>query len=210
MLRNLSKYILLSGILILPLIYWPKGEVPYELPKVWFFQRLVEVLGILGTWKFLKEKQKYLSRRNDKVLIFLIFIFLFFGIVSSLLGVDFTKSIFGNYYRHDGLITLFHFAVFFFFLNLFWEKSWEKSLFLAISLGCFLTSLWTVGLGFRFHILKDYSIYHFGNALGGTFGQPNFLAGYLLVCLPFSAYFVSKSRCLGEKFFLVACFISSY
>lgn len=198
---KLIKYIFLSGFFLLPLVFWPWAIIPYEIPKVQFFQRWMEILGSLGLVAFFMGglKKKKFSRETN--LSFFVFFFLLIAWLASLLGVDFKKSLWGNYYRADGLLTLLHLAVLFFFLNLFWRRSWRESLVKAIAAGCFLTSLWILFLGFRFHVLADLRVAPFGRAIGGPFGQPNFLAGYLLVCLPFIGYLYSLARKNFQKIF---------
>lgn len=210
--KIIFKFVFLSGLFLLPLVFWPRAKVPYEIPKVWFFQRWVELLGVLGMLGMLGVvgKMREMGENGERKRIFLVVLVILFVLIaslSSLLGVDFEKSFWGNYYRGDGLLTLFYLVAFFSFLNLFWEESWKIPVAMALSLGCFGTSLWTLFLGFRFHILKDASVYRFGNAIGATFGQPNFLAGYLLVCLPFVAFLIGIAKGKKKKLFWWMVFV---
>lgn len=122
----------------------------------------------------------------------MVLFFLLIAFFSSLLGTNFNKSFFGNYYREDGLLTLFHLVALFFLISQFWQDSWAKSVAVSLSLSNFLISLWSVFLGLRFH---------FSGPVGATFGQPNFLAGYLLVCLPFLAFLIAETKNKKEKIF---------
>lgn len=187
---SIVKFFFLAGLFLLPFIFWPWADIQYELPRVWFVQRWIEILGIIGIaggiW-WLKKKSV------DFVLVLLIFGFALAVFISSYLGVDFNKSFGGNFYRGDGLFTLFHLAGFFFFLALFWKSDWRKPVAIAIAAGSFLLSLWTLFLGIRLYIFGDLSVSSWNGALGTTFGQPNFLAGYLLVTLPFLAYLATTS-----------------
>lgn len=81
-----------------------------------------------------------------------------------------------------------HLASFFFFLVLFWEESWQKPTALAIAGGSLVVSVWTITLGIlgRLGIFGVIGGSFFGKEIGATFGNPNFLAGYLLVSLPFT------------------------
>jgi O-antigen ligase len=88
-------------------------------------------------------------------------------------------------------------------LSVFWKKSWRKAVSLSIALGSFLASAWNLVLGYRFHIRGDLSVSRFGNALGGTFGQPNFLAGYLLVTLPFILLKLDQSQKRAKLFWFL-------
>jgi len=192
----LLRYFFLFGLFGLPLIFWPPAKVPYEIPKVWFFQRWVEILMIVGILSGLGGRKKKKDESAD--LSFLVIVFLLAAFASSLLGVNFVKSVLGNYYRGDGLITLFHLGAFFFFLTQFWQDSWRKSVVVALCLSNFLVSLWSVFLGIRSG---------FSGPVGTTFGQPNFLAGYLLVCLPFSFYLIETGKAKEKKIFWSAVFV---
>lgn len=195
----------LIGLFLLPLILWPKATIPYEIPKVWFVLRWIELLGILGAIVGLRDLKR---RIPDNILIALTLVFSLVAFISSLIGVDFAKSFSGNYFRLDGLFTFFHLVAFFFFLVLFWDSSWRVPTALAICLGSFLTSLTTLFLGLRYHLLKDLSVVWPDGAIGATFGQPNFLAGYLLVCLPFLGFLADQSFKRKAKFFWFLAIVS--
>lgn len=196
--KSLVLWLFSAGLFVLPLVFWPKAAISYEIPKVWFFQRWVEFLGILGVLEIWAGVKKI--GQGKSFLIFLVALFILVISLSSLLGIDFGKSLLGNYYRQDGLLTLFHFAIFFYFLILFWEDDWQLPAVKSLVLGNFFASLWVIISGIRFHLFKDLTVYHFGGALGGTFGQPNFLAGYLLVSLPFTSFLIEESKLLMKKF----------
>ncbi|MFH0863598.1 MAG: O-antigen ligase family protein [Candidatus Gottesmanbacteria bacterium] len=179
------------GLFLLPLVFWPIAKIPYELPRVWFVQRWIEgfaLLTILNLPLLFKNRRIYFS------LIILINIFIVWAFISSILGVDFLKSFWGNYYRQDGLFTLIHLASFSFSLSLFWQKSWWKGTAVAISLGVITTSIWAV----------FWSISHFPIPVSVSFGQANFLAGYLLICLPFLVSLVIKTGKSMLKLFWLA------
>jgi O-antigen ligase len=195
----------LIGLFLLPLVFWPKATIPYEIPKVWFILRWIELLGILGIIVGLRNLEK---RTPDNILIVLILVFSLVAFFSSLLGVDFLKSFWGNYFRLDGLFTLFHLVAFLFFLILFWDNSWINPTAQMISLGSLATTLVTIIDGFRYYALKDWRAVWPDGAIGATFGQPNFLAGYLLVCLPFLGFLADQSFKRKAKFFWSLAIVS--
>lgn len=179
--KSFSKWAFFAGLFLLPLVFWPQAYIPYEIPKVWFFQRWVEILGVLGVLGILRGKREQEDKRRSNALVYLVFIFVLVGIISSLLGVNFSKSLVGNYYRMDGLLTLLHLATLFFFLVLFWEEEWKKGTALAITTGSLMVSFWTILSGAL-------------GQFGPTFGNPNFLSGYLLVSLPFTVLVAERAR----------------
>lgn len=125
---------------------------------------------------------------------FLFFCFFSSVSISSLLGVDFSKSVWGNFYRADGLFTLIHLIVFILIIAFFYNQSWEKPLKEAINLSTSLLSLWLVSDWVRFYLFKDFLVPNWQGAIGGPFGQPNFAGGYLLIVLPFFYCFCQESK----------------
>jgi len=170
-------------IFLLPFIVWPASPTPFEVPRVWVFSRWVEILVLLSIFNLGKIQNK----PNTWILLFALAFFLIEA-GASWFGVDWTKSIFGNYYRADGLITLLHAVILVFFLALFWTKSYSRTLAYVFLFSSALVSFWALDEFISLHFLKNLSIPNFSGAVGASFGQPNFLAGYLLVGLPFSLY----------------------
>ena len=184
--------ILSLGFAFLPLIYWPWGIIKYEIPKVWFVLRFIEILCFLG---LISGIHFIRSRKIDLFILFSATGFTVTAFLASLLGADFTKSILGNYYRGDGLITLSHLFALTAFLILFWEEKWNIQLSRGIVFGSQIVSLWTIILAVQFYILGNRSISGWENgAIGSNFGNPNFLAGYLLVTLPLTVYLFKRFR----------------
>ena len=180
---NSLKITFFTGIFLLPFIVWPASPTPFEVPRVWVFSRWVEILVLLSIFNLGKIQNK----PNTWILLFALAFFLIEA-GASWFGVDWTKSIFGNYYRADGLITLLHAVILVFFLALFWTKSYSRTLAYVFLFSSALVSFWALDEFISLHFLKNLSIPNFSGAVGASFGQPNFLAGYLLVGLPFSLY----------------------
>jgi O-antigen ligase len=185
------------------LVFWPWAEIAYEIPKVLFVYRWVEILGFIGVFASLTILKK---EKLDSVLVYLIMLFCFFVLLSSLLGVDFNKSLVGNYYRKDGIFTLSHLIIIFFFLVLFFEKEWLRPLFVSISAGSAMVSIITIIDAYRAFVLGDLGVNVWDNALGSTFGNPNFLAGYLVVTLPSIIFLLNNKNGFKEKFVLLSAF----
>jgi len=114
-------------------------------------------------------------------------------LTSSIFGSDIVKSLLGNYFRKDGLLTLIDLIAFFFFLSFFWKENYKK----YISFSIFFSSL----------ILSVVAIVEivtnkFGLGSAATFGNPVFLAGYLALTLPFSYYLFRVSKKTKPLIFL--------
>lgn len=177
-----------GGLLISPFIFWPEAKVPFEVPKAIFVHRWIEISSILGILAYtVKPKGKI----GDVKIITLVAAFLVAAIVSSYFGVNFTKSYIGNYYRADGLITLIHLVVLFLTAYALIGKEYlRKTLFVIFISGVLLSAISIIYyistnvFGQNFYIFPTWQ-----GATGITFGNPNFLAGYLVVTLPICYYF---------------------
>lgn len=163
---GLAKIIFFIGLFVSPFIFWPWAKIPYEIPRVWFVNRWMEILGVAAFLDLFGKKPLAVNSKIDGKLLGLVIGFFLWTVAASILGADFQKSIWGNYYRDDGLFTLAHLVGLFLFTALFWQQSWHKFTFQIIAVGSLAVSVMAI----------------IGRT---TFGQLNFLAGYLAVTLPF-------------------------
>lgn len=182
---KITKILFFLGLLLLPLFFWPWSMIPYEIPKVWLFNRWVELLAIFA---FLYPTSK--QNKLNPFIFILIISFISNAVISSFSGIDFAKSFWGNYYRGDGLLTLFHLGAFALITALLWQKSWNIFLAYAIGSSAILLSSLTILLSLYFSLPDLKAL---PQATGIMFGQPNFLAGYLLLTLPFFVYLIQQS-----------------
>jgi O-antigen ligase len=192
---------LVGGILLQPFIFWPTATIPYEIPRVWFVRGWILLLTLLTFLAQLvsgatsgKNVRPNASKQtlNQTVLVFL-GLLLGSCLASSWLGANFVKSMVGNPYRLDGMVTLILLAglALSTAVYLVSESAFDKSkknllssLYKAISLSSAILSFWSLGNGLALHLLKM-PLPNWQGAIGLSFGQPNFLGGYLLVTLPF-------------------------
>lgn len=93
MIKRIFFFILLIGFFLLPLVYWPLSPIPYEIPKVIFFQYWLEIILILCLLFFFKI---FSHRKIDPTIIILIIFFLISNLISSFIGVDFFKKFLGK------------------------------------------------------------------------------------------------------------------
>ncbi|OGK35353.1 hypothetical protein A3A93_04845 [Candidatus Roizmanbacteria bacterium RIFCSPLOWO2_01_FULL_38_12] len=184
----------------MPFIYWPSAEVPYEIPKVWFFSRWVELLLLLSIIFHLPQiSSKIFSSSVARITL------IYTGVVfiTAIIGVNFIKSLIGNFYRSDGLITFLHIVGFYLFIVFFWKKDWNnKYFFQTIAFSNSIFSLWIIVDAVRLFIFSDTQVVNWWGALGGPFGQPVFLAGYIIVTIPTFIYQIKSSRNIIRIFWL--------
>ena len=193
---NVKSYALFPLIFCLGIaavtLYWSfEYAVPYEIPKIILFNRFVEILAILTLVRF-----KHLHNKSQyKPILFLILLFFLTAVFSALQGVDVNKSIWGNYYRGDGLFTLAHLMVFSVVISIWWKAEYFK---------WFTYTAMALNLGISVIVIQHY--FTLPSAIWVPFfGQPNFLAGYLLTTLPFALFHLKKHTYLSVSSILFSC-----
>ena len=110
--------LLFIGLIFTSFFWWPWAQVPFEVPKVEFFEYFVKILALVFGYKVL-TKQTVTSYTSK--IFYIVILFLLWVVITGLLGVNILKSFAGNYYRNDGLITLFHLVGFAFLIGYFWQ-----------------------------------------------------------------------------------------
>ncbi len=171
------------------------APVPFEVPKAQATIIWIDVLFLLVCIQYVVAPFHVRFHAKNMQLILVLF-----GVIagiSGLGGVDPVKSFYGNYYRFDGLVVLFHLIVFAFMIGVIWKKEWDQGLvrsvaFSVISLA--LVAMYTGLSHFNGFPLKQQAV---------TFGNPKFLAGYLVVGLPFILYEAFGARKLKRLAWLV-------
>ena len=157
MIRKNSLILFTVFFVLLPLISVSRLSVPFEGAKA----ILLYLFVILSLRLKITKAHK------------LLIIFFLWAVFASISGVDYFKSIVGNYYRYDGLVTLAFFMLFSLIATSVFYKQFIRPVSIAISFGVFLAVIL-------------YLLAH------GTFGNTNFLAGYLLVSTPFIIFRVGE------------------
>lgn len=186
--------VLSLGTLITIFSWWPWAEVIFEVPKVFTFSLLVKALFLLFIHDLYKNPDRITKWKLDKKLTILIVTFLIWANLASILGNDPAKSYIGNFYRRDGLITLFDLVSFAFLISYFWKNKYRQLFSAVFWLSGFVLGAWSLGL-FAMNKLE------LGNA--ATFGNPVFLAGFLSICLPISYYFLNQTKFFKYKYLLL-------
>ena len=169
-------YTIKTGLLLVifsVLLYFNSSMYPFFTLKTAVIQSIIEILTAL--WLaliiFYPQHRPRLTLVVISLLILLIVLFL-----SSLLGVNFYKSIFSTQARLTGVFLITHIVLFFFLLSSvnvsFWRWLWWASLGVA----SVSTIFGALGNFFAQNLFRSLA-YSRDNSL---FGNPSFLAGYLL------------------------------
>jgi O-antigen ligase len=176
---TIIKFLYFSGLTLFSFFYWKRTPVAYEVPKVYLFNIWVGILTLLTAISIIKGKQLQINKSK----FFLIFLFLGYTFICSLFGKNFPKSVVGNYYRIDGLITLVNLVLLTFVTAVNWKNHWIHLLskVSAISIVFMLFDL-VLGKG------------NSNQAVSLNFGNSNFLGGYLAITLPLLFFFFHKTK----------------
>lgn len=190
--QKLEKYLLNSFLigtalaLLTPLFLKTTILRPFVFSKAFAFQIVVLALAILWAVLMAIDWQRYRPRFNLITGIITAFVGIVF--LSSVFGLDFYRSFWGNAERMDGFLALLYLYIFFlsFVSVLKNKKEVLKKLIFVFILGGFLSVLWVIGQKFGIIRLPDSESL---TRPGGLLGNPAFFSGYLLVCLFLSVWY---------------------
>ena len=162
----------------------------FELPKMIVLLLAVGTMNILATFYI-----------GQKFFVKLPHIYMWMGVlligqlVAFIFSADHLVSLVGTHYRHQGLLTYIHFIL----LSL--HSYWFFTLFPAEQTK--IVWRWIVGIGAGacvFAIISAFipgtlfSTAFFEQRIYGTFGNPNYLAVFILVMLPFVFFSIDLKR----------------
>lgn len=186
------EWCIVLGIALQAFLYWPWARIPHEVPKVWLVIGGVMLMSIISL--VVPAKKALVSRVMNQPLFFSIMIYFIICLVASLFGSNIARGLIGNVYRIDGIMTLS--TLFAYSLLLFHHFSHQSRYFFSLSMvvSSTIISILAVCSFISSHVLHLTTYPDWQGAIGLTFGQPNFLGGYLLVELPISWYVLKKSE----------------
>ena len=194
-------------IFFVPLLVLNNILRPYILSKTIPFQ--IMVLALLVVWMFLLtiDFKKYRPKLN--VIFIALTVFTLVVLLSSVFGLDFYRSFWGNAERTEGFVNLLY--LYFFSLAVFSvlrhrPKTLNILVFTTLAVS-FCVSLYP--------ILQKLSILRLmpGEQLsrpGGSLGNPTFLAGYLLVHLFLAVWFFFQNINGPQKFRKILSWLAAF
>lgn len=171
-----------------PLLFYTQTHDQFELPKLLFLTFILGALLLLQLFKFSVRLPK------DGLSISLI---LFFGtqLFASLppFSLSWTTSLLGDYENFAGLATLGLYLLWFLVLTRFLTVARiEKTLLFALLTGL-LSSLYAVAQHFGFDFIPWNPETVIASREFATLGNPNFLAAYLAMVIPFALWFLVRN-----------------
>ncbi len=188
-LEKALRYVCLAGIFILPFIvlYVSKSLFfPFITGKNFAFRIIVEIIS--GAWLALAlVNSAYRPKRTWLLYAFAAFVAIMF--VADISGVYPHKSIWSNYERMDGWITLIHLLAYFIVAQslLNTEKLWKQWWHTSLSVSGL------VGIYALFQLMGFITINQGGIRLDATFGNSTYLGVYMLFHVFIAALYLSRA-----------------
>lgn len=188
--------IIVGLIFLTPLIVASHYYFPFIAPRNLYFRTLVEIL-VLVYLALIAHNRAYLPRKNILWIVFSLFAATL--TLSSILGGDFSYSLWSNYERMEGLVTVYHLLAFFFVIfgtfqeRTEWERLLQMSIFVAI-----VTAFIGLSQVLDINILLESSG---GTRSSSTLGNPTYLSSYLLIHSFFALYFIMKAKERSDLWF---------
>jgi len=198
--KKVFQWILLVP-LIVPLLFTPKTTYPWSFGKTLFFFVIVDILGI--AYVFFREKYSFPKMYLKKLDIFFA-VFVGMLLISSIFGVDFSKSFWGFQSRFTGLYTYIHLLLYYFLLRIFFTEKKDLLLLLKSVVVVGMVSAFFAWFGKYIPFLSE--VIPKDSRLSGIVGNPIFFASYLLFPTFFSLYlfFADKEK---MKYFWFGSFL---
>lgn len=203
--RQIIEACLYICFFLTPLIVLPITNELFEFNKMYLTYALAVVLLAAGLATILLSGRRYV---NFPRLGLLLLIFLVALLLSTLTSIDQQVSLFGFYGRfHGGLFSWIAYAIIFFSLSFLPAKSYLNLVRVAL-FSALLVSIW--GILEHYGIDASYWVENVRARVFSTLGQPNWLAAYLAMIIPWglSFYLLAKKRLflLGWAALILACF----
>ncbi|MDI6751897.1 MAG: tetratricopeptide repeat protein [bacterium] len=193
--KHIFRWFLPLFILVIPLAVDQRTNGLYDIPKI----SLLYLFASAGILFFIIEAEK--KKKIDLVqnrIFYALGLFLLINLVSTLLSISPVLSIFGLYRRYDGLLTLLSYALLFF---LFANYGRIKDATYAILITATLTGSYAILQHLGIYIIPSLT----ASRTTSLFGNPNFLAAYLLMAFPLAAtlYLYEKKKVFGLILFII-------
>ncbi len=211
--KNAGKlfFVLLCTLWLVPVLYSNAYLFPYVTPKALFFRAVVELM--LPLYVFLLIADKSLRPNLKSPLNAALLAFFAVNLLSSLVGVNFSHSFWGDYERMGGVWHLGHLTLLYFYVLLLAKLNGAYlQRFLQVGL---LVSAFTVfyGLWQKAGLTGYNPDFALPDRVSSSFGNPIFFASFLMLPLSLSV-FLGLQEAGKKKFFYYAisllCLIGIY
>lgn len=184
-----------------------------DLYKLAIFKIFTLLLLFAVVWQF-SEFKICLSKKPLKSLLPFILLFVFL-IISLLFSVDITTSWLGSYNRHEGLVSWLFYGLWAILLVFHLSEGGElekknrvyRLMIVSASAG-FLVSIYALMQLFGLDFVTWSEIPAITGRSISSFGQPNYLACWLIIVLPLTAYLFSSAKNNWLRYLWIIFFIT--
>ena len=175
--------------LVTPLIFTFSNSELFELPKMYFVYLVSVIIFTLHIINWIRGNIPLFQKHFALIPII---IFLISQIICTFTSIDIHTSFFGYSSRlNGGLLSILVFTLIYCFLIPYInDKFTQKIIDLSLLSGLFVS---IYGIAQHFGIDKNIWVQDVQSRVFSTLGQPNWLAAYLCILLPFSIYKILKS-----------------
>lgn len=193
------RFLFLALIFVTPLIFTQSNSELFELPKMYFVYFLTVLITIFHLINVFKNKAPLYRKSflNIPLLLFLIS-----QIISTYYSIDPHTSFFGYYSRlNGGLLSLICYCLLYLILVVYLDSDFKDKIINFSLLSAFIVSIYAIAQ--HFGIDKNMWVQDVQSRVFSTLGQPNWLAAYLCIIIPFSIYkFLNSSLLLHKSYFI--------
>lgn len=160
---------------------------------LWAMIPFLLILYIYGLYKK-KDKINYI----DYIIYFLIIL----AIISTIFSIEKTVSIYGEYHRNEGLLSILSYYLIFLNAKSIKEEKTKKFFIkIFLILGLFQVLYALIQIYLPFNIVKRYSIIYLAM---GLCGNPNFLGSYMAMLVIYTSFMFIKEK---NKIYLILTII---
>ena len=176
------KYLYYLLFFLTPFLLSSGNSELFELPKMYFVYGLTLIILIAHLYQYLRGRVAFF---RHTFLDWPLLIFIASQIVSTVFSIDVHTSIFGYYSRlNGGLLSLLTYSVLYWILVAHLDEKFKDNIVKYSLFSGFLIAVF--GIAEHFGIDKNVWVQDVQSRVFSTLGQPNWLAAYLCILLPFS------------------------
>jgi len=194
------RFLFLALVSFTPLIFTQSNSELFELPKMYFVYLLT---ALITTFHLINVFQKKVPFRKKTFLDIPILLFFISQVISTYYSIDPHTSFFGYYSRlNGGLLSLICYIILYFILSVYINSDFKKKIIDFSLFSAFLVSIYAIAQ--HFGIDKNLWVQDVQSRVFSTLGQPNWLAAYLCILIPFSIHKFINSKTLLKKFYFLS------
>jgi len=194
------RFLFLTLLFFTPLIFTQSNSELFELPKMYFVYLLTT---LVITFHLINVFQKQAPLHKKTFLDIPILLFFISQVISTYYSIDPHTSFFGYYSRlNGGLLSLICYLILYFILSVYIDSDFKNKIINFSLFSAFLVSIYAIAEAFG--IDKNLWVQDVQSRVFSTFGQPNWLAAYLCILVPFSIFkFFNSKTLLHKSYFLI-------